>query len=436
MAHAASDPQPTAPPEKPLNICIVSAKFPLANTAGEISFLWPVARGLVKRGHSVTVLSWRNKNRLQMVEKDGVQALYLGEFAGAVFDNLPQMILKKFMQLHREKPFHLIHSLDTSGLQIGLQRKKLGVAVVYDVDATHLSNIYSIFGMSQETLRSLIKTSVTIGYDFLRTYWKYDRRLLKTADAVFVHSLQQRMILERYYLYPDQRIFTVPFGIAVEDLSPREKSEELMKKIGLPLNSHTVVTVTDMTELGEMRHLLWAFEKVAVKKPTARLIIVGHGPLKKEIEFEALNLALGGRVIFVGDVPTTQLSDYIALADVFVNLSARSSGIEQSLLEAMAQRKIIVGSEVSPLSNVVEDGVDGFLIRPADTYTLAELLMQVFNGQISSAVIGEKARQKVLSMFDSQKMLEQTLMAYRKARHRFATAHRPLFSLASPEGSQ
>lgn len=420
----------------PLNICLVSAKFPLANTAGEISFLWPIARGLVRRGHSVTVLSWRNKNRLQMVEKDGVQALYLGEQGGAVLDNFPQMVLKKFRQLHEQKPFHLAHSLDTSGLEIGLQRKKLGVAVVYDVDATHLSNIYSVYGMSQETIRSLLKTSFSVSYGFLKTYWKYDRRLLKTADAVFVHSMQQRSILERYYLYPDQRIFTVPFGIEVEDLSPREKSQELMKKIGLPLNAHTVVTFTDMTEIGEMRHLLSAFEKVAIKKPNARLIVVGHGPLKKEIEFETLGLALGSRVIFIGDVLSSQLADYIALADVFVNLSARSSGIEQSLLEAMAQRKIIVGSEVSPLSNIVEDGVDGFLIRPADTYTLAELLLQVFNGQISATGIGEKARQKVLSMFDSQKMLEQTLLAYRQARHRFATAHRPLFSLARPDVSQ
>jgi len=419
-----------------LNICLVSAKFPLAHTAGEISFLWPIARGLVKRGHKVTVLSWRNKNRIQMVEKDGVQALYLGEQSGAVFDNFAQMVLKKFKQLHAESPFHLVHSLDTSGLEIGLQRKALGVAVVYDVDATHMSYVYSIFGMSQETVRSLIKTSVTVAYDFLRYYWKYDRRLLKTADAVFVHSLQQRLILERYYVYPDQRIFTVPFGIEVEDLSPREKSQELMKKIGLPTTAQTVVTVTDMTELGEMRNLLWAFEKVAIKKPTARLIVVGTGPLRKVIEYEMLSLALGSRVVFVGDVPSSQLADYIALADVFVNLSARSSGIEQSLLEAMAQRKIIVGSEVSPLTNVVEDGVDGFLIRPADTHTLAELLLQVFNGQISPVVMGEKARQKVLSMFDSQKMLEQTLLAYRQARQRFATAHRPLFSLARLERSQ
>jgi hypothetical protein len=61
----------------------------------------------------------------------------------------------------------------------------------------------------------------------------------------------------------------------------------------------------------------------------------------------------------------------------------------------MAQKKVIVGSEVSPLANVVEDGVDGFLIRPADNFTLAELLLQVFNGQVVASQMGEHDRQNV-----------------------------------------
>ena len=108
------------------------------------------------------------------------------------------------------------------------------------------------------------------------------------------------------------------------------------------------------------------------------------------------------------------MSEHIALADVFVNLSVRSSDVDQSLLEAMAQGKVIIGSEVSPLSTVVEDGVDGFLIRPADTVTLAELILQTFNHQLNATEIGEKARQKVLNLFDSKKMIHLTLDAYDK----------------------
>ncbi len=422
--------------QEPLNICIVSEKFPLTNPSGEVSFLWPIARGLVKRGHKVTVISWRNKNRLAFVERDGVRAFFLGEGSLATVQAFPEMVLNKFRQLHAQDQFHLLHSLDDSGFEVGRRRSELGVAVVYDVDATQMSQVYSILGMGQETLGSLLTTSFNVAWTFVKTYFKHDRKLLRSADAIFVHSPQQRLILERYYVYPDQRIFLVPFGVEVEDLSPREKSEELMKKLGLPLNAQIVVTSTDMSEFGEVRNLLLAFERLAIKKSTARLLIVGHGPLKNEIEYEVLRLALGSRVVFVGDIPAWQITEYIALADVFVNLSARSSGVEHSLLQAMAQKKAIIGSEVSPLANVVEDGVDGFLIRPADTYTLSELLLQVFNGQIQLNEMGEHARKKVLNLFDAEKMMAQTLAAYTQARRRFVTARDRFFSLARPTGYQ
>jgi 1,2-diacylglycerol 3-alpha-glucosyltransferase len=417
-----------------LNICIVSRRYPLIENAGEGSFLFPIARALVRQGHSVTILSSRKKGGREAFEVDGLKAYFLGD--GLSSDRFSELVLRKFEQLHREKPFHLLHSLDASGFEVGRQRKRLGVAVVYDVDATHLSDVYSLLGLSQESLGSLLTTSWRVAKKFVSTYWSSDRKLLKTADAVFVHSPEQRVILERYYLYPDQRIYTVPFGLDIDDLSLREKSQELMKKLGIPTSAQVVVTVTDMAEQEEMSNLLWAFERVAVKKPTARLLVIGTGPRLREIEFEMLQLALGSRVLFVGDVARNQLADYLALADVFVSLSARSSAMAQSLLEAMAQRKVIVGSEISPLAHVVEDGIDGFLIRPADTFTLSELLVQVFNQQIPIEKVGDSARAKILNLFDSEKMVQQTLRAYSQARQRFVTARSGWISLAWPVRSQ
>lgn len=420
---------------KPLNICLVSVRFPLMESSGEVSFLWPIARALVRAGHQITVISWRNKRHLAYVERDGVKAYFLGEHPGTRLNEFPELVKSHFADLHKKSPFDLVHSLDDSGLLIGVQRKQLGVAMVYDVDATNLTKVYSHLGMAQESVGSILRTSIKVGLQYLQTYLGHDRGLLKTADAMIVHSPQQRMVMERYYIYPDSRIFVVPFGIEVEDLSPRVRSDELMKKLGLPVHAQAVVTVTDMQEFGEMQNLLWAFERVAIKKSNAYLIVVGSGPLRHEIEAEMLRLALGSRAVFVGDVHLSQISDYIALADAFVNLSARSSGLDQSLLEAMAQQKLIVGSELSPISTVVEDGVDGFLIRPADTFTLSELLLQTFNGQMPIESMGEKARQKVMQLFDSKNMLAKTLQAYNHACRRNVTVRRPLFSLAKPHGS-
>ncbi len=288
------------------------------------------------------------------------------------------------------------------------------MAVAYDVDATQMVQIVSILGMRQESVSGILSTSIAVVYKFLSTYYGGDRQLLKTANGVFVTNPQQRLMLERYYLYPDYHIYTVPYGLEVGNLEPREEAKTLRASLGIPASAQVALTTSDMIEMDELMPLLKAFEKVAIKKPSAYLIIVGNGPKWKDIEFEILNLALGRRVLMVGAIKEQDIPDYISICDVFINLSARTTGFEYSLIEAMAQEKLVIGSEVSAVANIIEDTVDGFLLRPADIVSLAELLIDIFSGTISRGPIGEKARNKVTNFFDTKKMVQATIDAYFK----------------------
>lgn len=373
-----------------------------------------IARGLAARGHNVSVLASDHPQGKSFVEQEGVKIHFLNEGRASRLrrDPFPDLVKSKFIDLHTKDPFHLVHSVDSSAIKISRFKRDYRVAIAYDVAATQLSQLFSILGMAQETLGSILRTSLAVGYKFLSTYYGGDRQLLSTADGVFVTSPRERITLERYYLYPDMRIHTVPYGIEITDLAPREKSEDLRRRLGIPETAKTAVTISDMTEIGEARNLLQAFEQVVIKKPNSRLIIVGEGPKKREIEYEMLNLALGSKVILTGDVSSTEIPDYIALANVFVNLSSRTTGFEPSLLEAMAQKKVIIGSEVSPMATIVEHSRDGFLIRPADIAELTSLLLDIFAGQLPVSEIGEAARRKVLDLFDPEKMVIETLNAY------------------------
>ncbi|MNT62051.1 hypothetical protein D3C72_1997400 [compost metagenome] len=73
-----------------------------------------------------------------------------------------------------------------------------------------------------------------------------------------------------------------------------------------------------------------------------------------------------------------------------------------------------MGSEVSPIANIIEDGRDGFLLRPADVDSMSNLLVEIFSGSMPVDEIGERARHKVLDLFDTPKMVKTTLDAYRK----------------------
>ncbi|MGE0631552.1 MAG: glycosyltransferase family 4 protein [Pseudobdellovibrionaceae bacterium] len=403
------------PLNKVYNICLVAQHFPILGRASDHGFLWPIAKGLAAAGHEVTVLSARSPMGKSEIVRDKVKAYYLYEgtpnLSGLKFEDA---VYEKFLTLHSQKPFDLVHSIDASGYKIARQKRQLRLAVAYDVEATQMSQLFSIYGMAQDTISSLLSTSFAVAYKFATTYYGHDRALLDTADGIFVTSPQQRIVLERYYLYPDYHTYSVPYGIELGDLTVKEPSTQLKQELGIPEKAHIVVTLSDMTEIGELKNLLVAFERVAVKKPNAYLIIVGNGSLWKKVEYEVLNLALGRRVIMTGAIKTQEVGDYLALADVFVNLSSRTTGFEPSIIEAMAYKKVIIGSEVSPIANIVEDGQDGFLLRPADTQSLSQLLLEIFNGQIPVTDIGERARTKVINIFDTKKMVEAIVAAYRK----------------------
>jgi glycosyltransferase involved in cell wall biosynthesis len=408
-------PKPELP--KNLNICLIAKRFPILSRTTDHGFLWPIARGLAELGHRVTVLSYKSNIGKSEIFRDNVQVYFLAEnsSSGAFQLNrsFEDLILVKFQKLHEQLPFHIVHSIDKSAIKIAKMRRHLNVAVAYDADATQMSQIVSILGMAHESVGGILSTAIAVVYKFLSTYYGGDKSLLKTADGIFVSTPQQKMMLEREYLYPDYHMYTVPYGLEIGNLSPKEQESTLRQSLRISESSKVAVTLSDMTDTGEVLSLLKAFEKVAIKKPNAYLIIVGQGPKFKEIEYNVLSLALGRKVLMVGAIKDSEIRDYISLANVFVNLSSRTTGFEPSMIEAMAQKIVVIGSEVSAIANIIEDSIDGFLIRPADSNSLSQLMIEIFSEHLPTEEIGEKARQKVMRIFDPKQMVLTTLSAYR-----------------------
>lgn len=397
---------------RPLRLCLVAPQFQIVT--GNQGLLRPIARGLAKRGHEVTILSRPHPQKLEVLEVEGVRVEFMPERhrASRGARAFPEWLYNRFVQLHVQTPFDLIHSVDDSALNVARKRRLLGVGAAFDVEATGLAELMTTWSLAQETTRSLLATTARLILQFERSYWGHDRALLKCADAMFVSSPQQQLALERYYLYPEARTHMVPYGLEIGDLRPKERSLELRSKLQLSARSQVVLTVSDFNRLDETLNLLKAFERLVVKKPAARLVVLGDGPKRRDLERAILDLALGRFVVLAGKVEAVELGDYLSLADAYVNLSSRGSGFEFSTLEAMSQKKVVIGSEMSPLEGIIEDGKDGFLLRPADIPGLAALLVQVFEGQLAVDTIGENARFKILDIFDTNRMVDQTLRAY------------------------
>lgn len=404
---------PKAKPQEKLRICLVGQKIQVQSRSSDTGLLWPLARGLSKKGHEVTILSSSSPLKKSEIYRDGIRAFYLFEGQSHYkTQRFVDAVQKKFVSLHADKPFDIVHCLDDGGYKIGRHKKNFKVCVAYDVQATTMADLFATLAENDGTLQSQIKTSIKLGYRFLHNYFAKDRTLLDTADGLFVTTPQQRTILERYFLYPDYHTYTVPYGINLGDLAPRAESVNFKMKNQIPEEAQIILAVSDFSNATELRPLLKAFEKILMKDSNVYLFLVGDGPRWKDVEYDMLKLVLGSRVNMTGPMTAEDLLECISASSIYIDLSSRSTGLEPSLIEAMAQKKIVVGSELSPIAEIIEDGLDGYLVRPADDLNIAHLLEKVLHSQEAFSVVGEAARDKVLKFFNREKMIDALLDAY------------------------
>jgi len=237
-----------------MRICLIGHKIHVQSRAADTGLLWPLARGLSECGHDVTIISTISPMKKTEIYRDGIKAFYLHE-ATSPYKNsrFIDAAHKKFAHLHHEKPFDLVHSLDDSAFKIGRHKKNFKIPIAYDIEATKMAELFSILTEDDGSLNSQIKTALKVGFNFLKSYFSQDRSLLETADGIFTTTPQQRIILERYYLYPDYHTYTVPYGINLGDLTPRSESESFKLKLQIPDEADIILAVSNFTNSFELR---------------------------------------------------------------------------------------------------------------------------------------------------------------------------------------
>ena len=149
-----------------------------------------------------------------------------------------------------------------------------------------------------------------------------------------------------------------------------------------------------------------------------RLVLVGNGPLRQDLERLAIALRIAERVTFLDEVP--DVAPYYHAADVFVLPSvARSEAFGLVQLEAMAAGKPVVNTALeSGVPYVSPDGVTGLTVPPMDPAALAQALNRLLDDPELRERFGEAGRARVRTHFSADEMVRQTLDVYRDAMRR------------------
>lgn len=235
--------------------------------------------------------------------------------------------------------------------------------------------------------------------------------LLGRYDAIIAPS---RELEERstYLGVPRERIHYIPNGVDLDRFSPGEAGPGEWERIAPFGREHRIVLATRrLARKNGLRILLRAIPSILEGCPKARFVLAGDGPDRRALEAEARARSLHRHVLFLGNVPNERLPGLYRLADVCV-LPSLQEATSVSGLEAMASSKPLVGTRVGGIPEILEDGVTGLIVSPADPQDLARGIGQVLEDRTLAATMGGKARERAGRLFGWPSIAERTIAVY------------------------
>ncbi len=217
--------------------------------------------------------------------------------------------------------------------------------------------------------------------------WRYRlTRMLETracghADAVAVICDGLRRDLAARGIDPG-KIVVSPNGVDLQMFGdPPAPDAAFARELGLE-GADVVGFIGSFYDYEGLDDLIAAMPRLIERRPDAALLLVGGGPMEAALRAQAAASAAADRIRFVGRVPHGEVERYYALIDLlaYPRKAMRLTDLVTPLkpLEAMAQRKLVVASDVGGHRELIEHGVTGTLYPAGDTGALADALAGLF----------------------------------------------------------
>jgi len=223
---------------------------------------------------------------------------------------------------------------------------------------------------------------------------KLQKWSFKNADWVHVIS---RSLAQESERLGAKNIAVLPNGINSRLFKPMDK-EKIRRKYSLSPKEKIVVSVARLAPVKGVDCLIRAIGLLVENISALRLIVIGDGKQRMELEQLIDQLHLNNKVQLLGFIPHEQILEYLNMADVFV-LPSRHEGLGIALIEAMACGIPVIGSNVDGIVDLIEHEKNGILFPPNDEKELARALDKLLQDENLRRAFIEEGLEKVKENF-------------------------------------
>lgn len=369
-----------------MHVLVISILYPNSRIYSSGIFVHEQVKALIKAGVKITViapvpfvfnfLSAFNKRWKSMAEIPEFEKIENVDIYHPRYIALPKGFLKNLW------PYPLYYSIKN------LIDKKF-VGLKFDLIHAHgaLPNDYAAYLLSKKLNLPYVLTvhGATVNYkEVEKKRFKKSAIAIKKASIVTTVSNKTKRRIEKYS-GRNNEIITIYNGYKTNVIT--ESGFQKKAKIDL-------LYAGNLWETKGIFLLLEVYKTIVKKREDVFLHIVGGGKLREKVEETAKRFGVANKLKLYGILEHDKLLSMMKGCDIFV-LPSWDEALGVVYLEAMSFQKPVIGVEGEGISELIEDGVNGFLAKPKDVESLTEKLLTLINNETLRKEIGVRGKETI-----------------------------------------
>lgn len=215
-------------------------------------------------------------------------------------------------------------------------------------------------------------------------FWWLSRIIWRKAQKVIANSEGLKQLALK--TNKNQKIGVIYNGVDTKMFFPAEKSE----------NDFTVISTSRIIKRKGIDFLVDGFIKFSENKNNAKLLLIGDGEMKSELELKIKKARLEDKIIFTGAAERARMPEYYRQADVFV-LPSLNEGMSNSLLEAMASGLAVIATDTGGTGELV-NSENGVIIEKSSAESIRTALDKLYSNKNLLRSMKLSSRQKAEGM--------------------------------------
>lgn len=308
---------------------------------------------------------------------------------------------KKLLNCVRERDFDIVHGHNP---------------ILYAYTAMKYAKARSLPFILEIHIFNLDAPIRTSGFIFSRLLNYFQEKLLKKkminiyfqANMIIVQTENIKNRLLKFINIDEKIVKVIPMGIDEELFNPKKwsldgkklrKERNWNSKIILMYNGYLI----DYNGLKQLCRAVISLPPSIKKK--IKLIVLGRGPLQNYIEnLEKKNRDL---IEFLGLVDYKRMPIYYSCSDIIITPRLKTyfqDNVPTKLLEAMAMEKIVLGSEINSIRELIIDGKNGFLVKITNESDLTQKLIYIIENIQNFEKLKKNARKSIIEEYSWKRM--------------------------------